>query len=75
MACHLQVDADADAGPVYHFDVDPNPTYHVEADPDLTFPFDADPVLDPHHCNKILPRIIRLHFSKTYLCTEACSGI
>ncbi len=45
MACHLQVDADADAGPVYHFDVDPDPAYHVDADPDLTFPFDADPDL------------------------------
>jgi hypothetical protein len=39
LACHLQIDADSDPDPGYHFDADP--------DPDPTFPFDADP--DPHH--------------------------
>ncbi len=51
MACHLQIDADPDPGPPYHFaadgDANPDPAYHVdadpEADPDPTFHFDAYP--------------------------------
>ncbi len=58
-ACHLQIDADqdpdpvyhfdadpdADPDPAYHFDADPDPSYHLneDADPDPTFQFDADP--------------------------------
>jgi hypothetical protein len=51
LASHLQIDADPDPGPMYHFDEDPdlayhfdadpypNPAYHVDADPDSTFQF------------------------------------
>jgi hypothetical protein len=39
-ACHLQIDADPDMDPAYHFDANP--------DPDSTFQFDANP--DPLQC-------------------------
>jgi hypothetical protein len=39
MAYHLQMDADPDPDPAYHFGVDPDPDYHFDADP--------DPVPDP----------------------------
>jgi hypothetical protein len=44
-ACHLQIDADTDPDPAYHFDEDPDPAYNVDpdADPDPAFQFDADP--------------------------------
>ncbi len=44
LTCHLQIDADPDLDPAYHFDAveDPNP--------DPTFQFDADPDADPQHC-------------------------
>jgi hypothetical protein len=37
LACHLQIDADADLDPAYHFDVDPDrdPTFKFDANPDL----------------------------------------
>jgi hypothetical protein len=31
LACHLQVDADADPDPAYHFDADPDPTFLFDA--------------------------------------------
>ena len=37
VACHRQINADADPNPTYHFDADP------DAEPDPTFQFDADP--------------------------------
>jgi hypothetical protein len=39
LACHLQIDADPDPGPAYHFDADPDLANHVDADPDPTFQF------------------------------------
>ncbi len=32
-ACHLQIDADPDPDPAYHFDADPDPTFQFDADP------------------------------------------
>jgi hypothetical protein len=44
---HLQIDADYDQDPAYHFDADPYPdsAYHFDADPDAdsAYHFDADP--------------------------------
>jgi hypothetical protein len=57
LACHLQIVADPDPDPDYHFDEDPNPAYHVDADPDPdpTFQFDVDSDPDPQYCLKLLP--------------------
>ncbi len=39
LACHLQIDADPDPGPAYHFDADPDLAYQVDADPYPAFQF------------------------------------
>ncbi len=41
MACHLQIDANPDPGPAYHFDAD------GDAVLDPAYPFDPDPEADP----------------------------
>ncbi len=56
MACHLQIDADADPDTDYDSDEDPDPAYHFVADLDPAFQFDADP--DPQHCCEV-PKIRR----------------
>ncbi len=50
LAYHLQINADPDRDPAYHFDADPDadPAYHC--DPDLAFQFYPD----PQHCSKYL---------------------
>jgi hypothetical protein len=49
LACHLQIGADPDPDPAYHFDADP--------DPDPNFQFDADPS-DPHPQHCFISRVV-----------------
>jgi hypothetical protein len=64
LACHLQIVADPDPDPAYHFDADPDtdPAYHFDADPNPEpwsvcrptvadshhFDEEQDPHPDPH---------------------------
>jgi hypothetical protein len=54
LACHLQIDANPDQDPVYHYDMDPNP--------ESTIRFDADPDPDPQH----LPQSYHLSLFSDY---------